>query len=108
MLETLHENDLGGVKVKCIGVGDEVVEHGNSSIIRKNLKLDKEGIVETALEFYQRLFGAIPAVAQKGSDISGRGNGSREEFQPNGKKARQQSEVNKPTVNKPAEGQTVV
>ncbi len=108
LLETLHENELSGVKVKCIGVGDEVVEHGNSAIIRKNLKLDKEGIAETALEFYQKLFGTIPAATQKKSDISGRGNGSGEEFQPNGKKSRQNSEVDGPAVNKPTEGQTVV
>jgi 1-deoxy-D-xylulose-5-phosphate synthase len=101
LLEVLHENGLGtDIKVKSIGVPDELIEHGNSALIRKNLKLDKEGILETALEFYQNLFGAIPAANKKESEASGNGNGS---AQSNGKSTHQN-----PDANKPVEGQPVI
>ncbi|MFQ5717250.1 MAG: transketolase C-terminal domain-containing protein, partial [Nitrospinales bacterium] len=55
VLEVLDENDaLADLRVKRIGVGDFVVEHGAPNIIRKNLKLDVEGLVETILGFYRK------------------------------------------------------
>jgi 1-deoxy-D-xylulose-5-phosphate synthase len=39
------------LKIKCIGVPDIVVEHGAPGIIKKDLKLDSEGMFETICSF---------------------------------------------------------
>jgi len=55
VLEALHENILHPVAVKCIGVGDRVVEHGAPKLIRRDLKLDLEGIFDTVQNFYKKV-----------------------------------------------------
>lgn len=54
ILETLQEENIStATQVKCIGMPDIVLEHGSPTIQRKDLKLDAEGIYETALEHYR-------------------------------------------------------
>jgi len=102
LLEVLNESELRvDAKVKRIGVGDEVIEHGKPDIQRKNAKLDPDSIVETTLEFYQSLFGPVPAPQEEELETAGQktgNNGSRD----NGQEPRQAGSK------KPAEGQTVV
>lgn len=55
VMEALEELDiLSSVRVKRIGVPDIVVEHGAPKLVRKDLKLDTEGVTETVLEFIQK------------------------------------------------------
>ena len=52
VLEALQDFDENiPLKVKCIGVPNVVVEHGAPGIIKKDLKLDPEGMLETILSF---------------------------------------------------------
>ncbi|MFQ5444242.1 MAG: 1-deoxy-D-xylulose-5-phosphate synthase, partial [Nitrospinales bacterium] len=75
VLEALQEQQaFEGLKIKCIGVGDIVVEHGAPAIIRKDLKLDPQGLFDTIHSFYQAEVD-VPV-----------GNG-RKSFQKNGKKS---------------------
>lgn len=53
ILETLQMEGVSpGVRVKCIGLDDIVLEHGASGVQRKDLKLDPEGVHETILKHY--------------------------------------------------------
>lgn len=62
VLEALEQNDaLANLRVKRIGVGNIVVEHGAPKIIRKNLKLDPEGLFETISAFYYKQPSKTPA-----------------------------------------------
>lgn len=79
VLEALEKNDaLFNVRMKRIGVGNEIIEHGAPKIIRRNLKLDADGIFNTVLGFYQTDF------TQKVSSVSSNGGKS---HQRNGTKA---------------------
>ena len=52
VLEALQDFDENiPLKIKCIGVPNVVVEHGAPGIIKKDLKLDPEGMLETILSF---------------------------------------------------------
>ena len=52
VLEALQDFDEHiPLKTKCIGVPDIVVEHGAPGIIKKDLKLDPEGMFETICSF---------------------------------------------------------
>ena len=52
VLEALQDFDEHiPLKTKCIGVPDSVVEHGAPGIIKKDLKLDPEGMFETICSF---------------------------------------------------------
>jgi len=52
VLEALQDFDEHTpLKTKCIGVPDIVVEHGAPGIIKKDLKLDPEGMFETICSF---------------------------------------------------------
>ncbi len=57
VLETLQEEDIANVSVKCIGLGDIVLEHGAPGIQRKDLKLDPQGLYETILAHYEQVRG---------------------------------------------------
>ena len=39
------------LKTKCIGVPDVLIEHGATGLIKKDLKLDPEGLFETIYAF---------------------------------------------------------
>jgi len=56
VLETLEEEGIPGVNIKCIGIGDIVLEHGAPGRQRKDLKLDPEGLYETMVAFYDNVF----------------------------------------------------
>ena len=63
VLEALQEEQVVNVPVKCIGLGDIVLEHGSPNIQRKNLKLDPDGMFETIMTFY----GAVAEMAGSGN-----------------------------------------
>ena len=52
VLEALQEEKVCSVPVKCIGLGDIVLEHGAPGKQRKDLKLDPEGMFDTIGSFY--------------------------------------------------------
>ena len=52
VLEALQEEKVFSVPVKCIGLGDIVLEHGSPGKQRKDLKLDPEGMFDTIGTFY--------------------------------------------------------
>jgi len=52
VLEALQEEKVCSVPVKCIGLGDIVLEHGSPGKQRKDLKLDPEGMFDTIGTFY--------------------------------------------------------
>ncbi|MDG1929552.1 MAG: transketolase C-terminal domain-containing protein [Nitrospinaceae bacterium] len=52
VLEALQEEKVFSVPVKCIGLGDIVLEHGAPGKQRKDLKLDPEGMFDTIGTFY--------------------------------------------------------
>ena len=52
VLEALQEEKVCSVPVKCIGLGDIVLEHGAPGKQRKDLKLDPEGMFGTIGSFY--------------------------------------------------------
>ena len=63
VLEALQEEQVVNVPVKCIGLGDIVLEHGSPNVQRKNLKLDPDGMFETIMTFY----GALAEMAGSGN-----------------------------------------
>ncbi len=83
VLEALHENILHPVAVKCIGVGDRVVEHGAPKLLRRDLKLDLEGIFDTMQKFYKEVIAESASVATNGSKVH-QGNGGKKSSSSNG------------------------
>ncbi len=82
VLEALQEEQMVHIPVKCIGLGDIVLEHGSPSAQRKNLKLDPEGIFETIMKFY----GSVAEITASGNGKKwGLGNGKKSNST-NGKK----------------------
>ena len=63
VLEALQEEQVVHIPVKCIGLGDMVLEHGSPNAQRKNLKLDPDGMFETIMTFY----GAVAEMAASGN-----------------------------------------
>jgi 1-deoxy-D-xylulose-5-phosphate synthase len=78
VLEALQEEEIFNTRIKCIGLGDIVLEHGAPSIQRKLLKLDPEGMFETIMTFY----GTVAKI-----EASGNGKKPHSENGENGKKA---------------------
>jgi 1-deoxy-D-xylulose-5-phosphate synthase len=62
VLEEINEHiPAKNVLVKCIGVADRVVEHGAPALIRRDLELDPESLLNTVQEFYNDVvLGAVP------------------------------------------------
>jgi len=62
VLEEINEQlPEKNILVKCIGVADKVIEHGAPALIRKDLKLDPESLLNTVQEFYNNVvLGADP------------------------------------------------
>ena len=63
VLEALQEEQACTIPVKCIGLGDMVLEHGAPGKQRKDLKLDPEGMFETIMTFY----GSVAEMASSGN-----------------------------------------
>jgi 1-deoxy-D-xylulose-5-phosphate synthase len=79
VLEALNEHlPKENIFVKCIGVEDRVIEHGAPGLVRKDLKLDLEGLLNTVQEFYNKtVLRAVPvSVEEKGIPDNGQGGGS--------------------------------
>lgn len=62
VLEEINEHlPEKNILVKCIGVADKVIEHGAPALIRKDLELDPESLLNTVQEFYNDVvLGADP------------------------------------------------
>lgn len=72
VLEALHDDsDYAGVPVKCIGVEDAVIEHGSPAQVRKNLKLDVPGMLETITSFYKKVTRPSPSGKKKWASGNG-------------------------------------
>ena len=63
------------MKVKCIGVPNIVVEHGAPNLIKRDLKLDPEGMFETIYSFVS---GATKTAPHDNGSKSSSGNGNRD------------------------------
>lgn len=50
VLEMLHANKNNVIQVKCLGIGDKFVEHGNQSFLHDKYGLSAQKIVDTALK----------------------------------------------------------
>lgn len=74
VLEALQDLDENiPLKTKCIGVPDIVVEHGAVDLIKRDLKLDPEGMFKTILSFVS------PVSNAQGNGVkSSSGNGNKE------------------------------
>ncbi|MEE8205650.1 MAG: 1-deoxy-D-xylulose-5-phosphate synthase [Nitrospinaceae bacterium] len=81
VLEEINEHvPEKNVLVKCIGAADRVIEHGAPALVRKDLKLDPESLLNTVQEFYNNtVLGAvpIPGNGEKGVHGNGGNGGSR-------------------------------
>jgi 1-deoxy-D-xylulose-5-phosphate synthase len=92
VLEEINEHLPGeNVQVKCIGVADKVIEHGAPALVRKDLKLDPESLLNTVKEFYNvTVLGAVPISGNGGKHVHGNGgngqNGGNGKHSSNGEK----------------------
>lgn len=46
VMEAVHKGDVSHCRIKCIGIPDAFVEHGNMNILREKYGLTSDGIVE--------------------------------------------------------------
>ena len=93
ILEVLQENDaLANLHMKRIGIGDIVVEHGASALIRKELELDAESLFKNIFAFYRE-----EEKSKKNADEKNNDNAAKT-YQANGKKSRLKDK-DKQTVN---------
>jgi len=80
VLECLQEiNGSVPPRVKCIGVGDAAVEHGASKILRKDIKLDPEGMFETIFSFYNSVLDSSRNDNSQGNGAKGSSGNGKEE-----------------------------
>ncbi|MCL5023160.1 MAG: 1-deoxy-D-xylulose-5-phosphate synthase [Nitrospirae bacterium] len=56
VMECIGNAGLAGIRLRRIGVGDEFVEHGSQSVLRKKYGLDEEGIYRTCRAFLAPAF----------------------------------------------------
>ena len=76
VLESLQDFDENiPLKVKCIGVPNIVVEHGAPNLIKRDLKLDPEGMFETIYSFVS---GATKTASHNNGTKSSSGNGNKD------------------------------
>jgi 1-deoxy-D-xylulose-5-phosphate synthase len=54
LLEFLAEEEVTGVRVKCLGVPDRFIPHGTQEELRKICGIDKDGITQAALQMVRR------------------------------------------------------
>ena len=96
VLEAIHENLLHPMPVKCIGVGDLVVEHGAPKLVRRDLKLDLDGMFDTVQKFYQKVMAESASAPSNGGKIH-HGNGGKKSLSSNGN-ATQPAAIIKPVI----------
>ena len=101
VLESLQQEHVYAVPVKCIGLEDIVLEHGSPSQQRKDLKLDPEGMFETIMTFY----GSVLEMAASGNGETWISGNSQKKVSANGSKpnysgnAEKHDQVIKETLN---------
>ncbi len=83
VLEALQEEQIFHIPVKCIGLGDIVLEHGAPGIQRKILKLDPDGMFETIMAFYE----SVAEMAASGNGKEWEAGNGKKPYSENGKKA---------------------
>jgi 1-deoxy-D-xylulose-5-phosphate synthase len=54
LLEFLAEEEVTGVRVKCLGVPDRFIPHGTQEELRKICGIDKDGITQAALQMVRQ------------------------------------------------------
>ncbi|MDP6558928.1 MAG: 1-deoxy-D-xylulose-5-phosphate synthase [Candidatus Binatia bacterium] len=54
LLEFLAEEEVTGVRVKCLGVPDRFIPHGTQEELRKICGIDRDGITQSALQMVRR------------------------------------------------------
>ena len=92
VLEEINEHvPEKNVLVKCIGAADRVIEHGAPALVRKDLKLDPESLLNTVQEFYNNtVLGAVPISGNGEKGVHGNGgngqNGGSRKQSSNGEK----------------------
>lgn len=87
ILEVLQENDaLANLHVKRLGVGDILVEHGASAIIRKDLELDVEGIYKNIIAFFRDMEGPLKAEGNANEGLDKKIDKGSKNYAANGKK----------------------
>ena len=92
VLEEINEHvPEKNVLVKCIGTADRVIEHGAPALVRKDLKLDPESLLNTVQEFYNNtVLGAVPISGNGEKGVHGNGgngqNGGSRKQSSNGEK----------------------
>ncbi len=92
VLEEINEHvPEKNVLVKCIGAADRVIEHGAPALVRKDLKLDPESLLNTVQEFYNNtVLGAVPISGNGKKGVHGNGgngqNGGSRKQSSNGEK----------------------
>jgi 1-deoxy-D-xylulose-5-phosphate synthase len=92
VLEEINEHlPEKNVFIKCIGVADKVIEHGAPALVRKDLELDPESLLNTVQEFYNKtVLGAVPISGNGKKAVHGNGgngqNGGDQKHSSNGKK----------------------
>ncbi len=104
VLEALQEEQIVHIPVKCIGLGDIVLEHGSPTIQRKILKLDPDGMFETIMTFYATV--AEMAAYGNGKEwVAGNGknphsaNGKKAAYSSNGKNGKKEETKVKQPLN---------
>jgi 1-deoxy-D-xylulose-5-phosphate synthase len=96
VLEALQEEEIFNTPIKCIGLGDIVLEHGSSSLQRKMLKLDPEGMFETIMTFY----GAVAEMEASGNGkMPHSENGKKASYSGNGKNGKKEDTKIKQPLN---------
>ncbi len=92
VLEEINEHvPEKNVLVKCIGTADRVIEHGAPALVRKDLKLDPESLLNTVQEFYNNtVLGTVPISGNGKKGVHGNGgngqNGGSRKQSSNGEK----------------------
>ncbi len=54
ILESLNEMEIYDAKLKICGIGDHFVGHGKTSLLLKEIRLDKDSLIEDLEDFYSK------------------------------------------------------
>ncbi len=66
VMQLVEHSNLEGVKVHCMGLPDEFVEHGTQQLLRAKFGLDAEGIARQVVSSFGELRSRIPAKRREG------------------------------------------
>ncbi|MEE8417841.1 MAG: hypothetical protein V3S06_04180, partial [candidate division Zixibacteria bacterium] len=49
------ENDFDNRHIRSLGIPDKFIEHGNSDLLLREIRLDPDGIAMSAFELHQKI-----------------------------------------------------